>query len=319
MHRPRLRSTVLAFASASLLVLPAFAAPVELDPPDASATSNASSIVDVTVTAGVSGAPNGFTVQWMTRALFDEIGGVWPADETDPNIQTATFLGTPTLNTVDGTRTFLLNPGQVAIVQLGDIFDETGIFSADRDELHSGTEYVFRVKANGDPGVTGGGAGLLPASPYSATQIATTKPHDDLEDCVHTQGYWKNHPDKWPVNSLKLGSVIYTKAELLLIFDEPAAGNGLISMSHQLIAAKLNVLSGAVVTAVITNAIAAADAMIGPRQIPPTGTGFISPSVTSNLNDVLEQFNSDEKSHACQGITATRPTTWGQIKAIYRY
>jgi len=318
MHRPYLRSTLFAFASASLLVLPAFAAPVELDPPDASAASNACSIVDVTVTAGPSGAPNGFTIEWMTKAMFDQLGD-WPADPADPNIQSAIFLGTPTLNTVDGTRTFLLNPGDVAIVQLGDIFDETGIMSANRDELHSGTEYVFRVKANGDPGVTGGTGSLLPASPYSLTQSATTIPHDDLQDCVHTQGYWKNHPEKWPVSSLKVGTIIYTKAQLLLIFDEPAAGNGLISMSHQLITAKLNVLSGAVVTAVITNAIATADAMVGNRIIPPIGGGFISPSVTSNLNDVLEQFNSDEKSHVCQGITATRPTTWGQIKAIYRY
>jgi hypothetical protein len=317
MHRP-LRFSLPAFAGACLLVLPAFAAPVELDPPDAAASSNASSIVDLSVTAGLSGAPNGFTVEWMTRALFDQLGD-WPADPTDPNIQSAIFLGTPTLNTVDGTRTFLLNPGEIAIVQLGDIFDETGIMSENRDELRSGTEYVFRVKANGDPGVTGGTGSLLPASPYSATQSATTKPHDDLEDCVHTQGYWKNHPSKWPVSSLKLGTIIYTKAQLLLIFDEPAAGNGLISMSHQLIAAKLNVLSGAVVTAVITNAIATADAMVGNRIIPPIGSGFISPSVTSNLNDVLEQFNSDERNHACQGITPTRPNTWGQIKAIYRY
>src|SRR5439155_6140025 len=127
-----------------------------------------------------SGAPNGFTVEWMTLAQFDQLGDVWPADPADPLIQSAIFLGTPTLNTVDGTRTFLLNPGQVAIVQLGDIFDETGILSDDRNELRSGTDYVFRVKANGDPGSTAGGGGsLLPASPYSATQAATTKPHDD--------------------------------------------------------------------------------------------------------------------------------------------
>jgi hypothetical protein len=317
MHRSA-RSTLLAIASTCLLVLPALAAPVELDPPSAAASSDACSIVDVSVTAGVTGAPNGFTVQWMTRATFDQLGGAWPADESDPNIQTAMFLGTPTLNTVDGTRTFLLTPGQVAIVQLGDIFDETGIFSEDRSELGAGTAYVFRVKANGDPGISNGGSGLVSGSQYSATQFATTKSHDDLSDCVHTQGYWKNHPSKWPVSSLKLGTTIYTKADLLLIFDEPAAGNGLISMSHQLIAAKLNILSGAIAGAVITNAVATADAMIGPRIVPPIGTGFLAPAVTSNLNDVLEGFNSDEKSHNCQIITPVRPRTWGAIKEMYR-
>lgn len=318
MHRPQLRPTLLALASACLLVLPAFAAPVELDPPDANANTDATSLVNVTVTAGASGAPNGFTVEWMTQALFDQLGG-WPADETDPNIQSATFVGTPTLNTTDGTLTFLLSPYDSATVQLGDIFDETGVQSNDPNELASGTDYVFRVKANGDPGVSTPGGSLLPASPFSPTRGCRTKPHDDLDDCVHTQGWWKNHPDKWPVNSLKVGNVIYTKNQLLLIFNQPAAGNGLISLAHQLITAKLNVAAGAVVPAVITTAIAAADAMVGNRIIPPIGGGFISPSVTSNLNDVLEEFNSDERSHSCKGVTAVRPQTWGQVKAMYRY
>jgi hypothetical protein len=319
MHRPPLRPTLLALASACLLVLPAFAAPVELDPPDAAANSDATSIVNVTVTAGASGAPNGFTVEWMTQAVFDQLGDVWPDDPADPNIQSAIFVGTPTLNTQDGTVTFLLSPFDSATVQLGDIFDETGVQSNDPNELASGTSYVFRVKANGDPGVTTPGNGLLPASPYSPTRSCQTKAHDDLEDCVHTQGYWKNHPEKWPVNSLKVGNVIYTKNQMLLIFNQPAAGNGLISLAHQLITAKLNVAAGAVVPAVITTAIAAADAMVGNRIIPPIGGGFISPSVTSNLNDVLEGFNSDERSHGCQGTTPTRPHTWGEVKAMYRY
>ena len=316
MHRPMVRS-LLAFASLCLLVPAISAAPVQLDTPDAIANSNASSIVNLSVTAGASGAPNGFAVEWMTRSLFDQLGD-WPADPADPNIQSAIFLGTPTLNTVNGTRTFLLGPGQIATVQLGDIFDETGLLADNRDELRSGTEYVFRVKANGDPGITGGSGSLLPASPYGPTQSATTKSHDDQADCVHTQGYWKNHANKWPVNSLKIGNIIYTKTQLLAIFNQPAAGNGLISMTHQLIAAKLNVLSGAVVTAVITSAIATADAMIGNKIVPPIGTGFIAPGTTSNLNDVLESFNSDEKNHACQVVTPVRPRSWGELKAMYR-
>ena len=316
MHRPMVCS-LLAFASLCLLVPAVFAAPVALDAPDATAISNASSIVEVSVTAGASGALNGFTVEWMTRTLFDQLAG-WPADPADPNILSAIFLGTPTLNTVDGTRTFLLDPFQVATVQLGDIFDETGVFSDDRNELRSGTEYVFRVKANGDPGLTSGGGSLLPASPYSPTHSCTTKPHDDLADCVHTQGYWKNHLDHWPVNSLKIGNIIYTKTQLLAIFNQPAAGNGLVSLAHQLIAAKLNVTSGAVVSAVIFSAISTADVMIGNRIVPSIGTGFIAPGTTSNLNDVLESFNSDEKNHACQLVTPTHPHTWGELKAMYR-
>lgn len=321
MHRPRNVRILLACACACLLTPRAFAAPVALDPPDVTpvAVPTATSLLEMDVIAGVSGAPNGFTVQWMTRAKFDGIGDVWPADETDPIIQSASYLGFPTLNTVDGTTTFLLSPGQVAAIQVGDIFDETGVQSATPTELSQGTEYVFRVKANGDPGsVSGNGSGLLPASPYSQTMSLTTKTHDDLSDCVHTQGYWKNHPSAWPVNNVKLGNIIYTKAQLLLIFNEPAAGNGLISLAHQLIAAKLNIASGAVVSSVITAAVASADALIGSKVVPPIGAGFIDPSFTSHLNDVLEEFNSDEKNHACQNIVAAHPHTWGEIKAMYR-
>src|SRR5687767_5945628 len=57
------------------------------------------------------------------------------------------------------------------------------------------------------------------------------------EDCTFTQGFWKNHPEDWPVDELTLGNVTYSKDELLAIFGEPVSGNGLISLAHQLIAA----------------------------------------------------------------------------------
>src|SRR5437899_1307584 len=63
--------------------------------------------------------------------------------------------------------------------------------------------------------------------------------------CVFTQGYWKNHPAAWPVSSLTLGSVGYSEAQALSIFKTPVQGNGLISLAHQLMAAKLNLAAGA--------------------------------------------------------------------------
>jgi hypothetical protein len=58
--------------------------------------------------------------------------------------------------------------------------------------------------------------------------------------CVLTQGFWKNHPDDWPVDSLYIGDVLYTKAQLIAFLKKPVKGNGMISLGHQLIAAKLN-------------------------------------------------------------------------------
>jgi hypothetical protein len=236
------------------------------------------------------------------------------------------FIGFPSLNTIEGTHTFMLGPDASADIEIGDIFDETGVVSTNVDELSQGTQYVFRVKANGDEGdPTGGmgltaGSGLLPSSVYSETHYASTKPKPLTVECVFTQGYWKNHPSAWPVSGVILGSVFYTKAQLLDIFNTPAAGNGLISLAHQLTAAKLNIASGAIAPASIVAAIAAADAMIGSKIIPPIGAGFISPAVTSNLNDVLEAFNAEEGTGniKCQGQTPTQVHTWGQLKSLYR-
>src|SRR5215212_8064841 len=90
------------------------------------------------------------------------------------------------------------------------------------------------------------------------------------EECAFTQGYWKNHPEAWPVDSLELGSVTYSRDALLDIFHQPVAGNGLISLAHQLIAAKLNVANGADDDD-IGDEIAAADLLIGGRVVPPIG------------------------------------------------
>ena len=91
------------------------------------------------------------------------------------------------------------------------------------------------------------------------------------------QGYWKNNAEAWPVSSLTLGSGSYTQSELLQILNSPVAGNGLISLAHQLIAAKLNVASGANASA-IASTIAAADALIGGLVVPPVGAGSLAPS-----------------------------------------
>src|SRR3989344_377587 len=81
-----------------------------------------------------------------------------------------------------------------------------------------------------------------PTIPVTVTVTLTPSPSPTpAQNCTLTQGYWKNHPDSWPVSSLILGTTVYTKAQLLTIFGQPVAGNGLVSLAHQLIAAKLNI------------------------------------------------------------------------------
>lgn len=118
------------------------------------------------------------------------------------------------------------------------------------------------------------------------------------EGCTYTQGYWKTHgpapkgnnSNEWPVTSLTLGNVTYTEAELQAIFNQAVKGNGLVSLSHQLIAAKLNVANGADNSA-IAGTIADADALIAGLIVPPVGGDSLKSNVTSSLNDALTAFN----------------------------
>jgi cysteine-rich repeat protein len=120
-------------------------------------------------------------------------------------------------------------------------------------------------------------------------------------DCTLTQGYWKNHPNAWPVNSVQLGSVTYSKAEALQIFGRSVNGNGLVSLAHQLIATKLNVASGASNT--VVNELAQADAAIGALVVPPVGSGFLATSATAGLAQALDDYNTGATGPGhCEGV-----------------
>lgn len=108
--------------------------------------------------------------------------------------------------------------------------------------------------------------------------------------CTLTQGFWKTHPEAWPVTTLTLGTVSYSQADLLKILNQPVKGNGLVSLAHQLIAAKLNIANGASGT-VINATIASADAAIGARVVPPIGTGSLTTSSVGGLVTSLDQYN----------------------------
>jgi hypothetical protein len=101
------------------------------------------------------------------------------------------------------------------------------------------------------------------------------------------QGYWKNHPDQWPIAQVQLGNVSYNQQQLLSILNLAVRGNGLVSLAHQEIAAKLNIAKGADGSCV-QQTLAAADALIGNLVIPPVGDGFLRPS---SYERILEQYN----------------------------
>ncbi|HBL28693.1 MAG TPA: hypothetical protein DD490_17800, partial [Acidobacteria bacterium] len=59
-----------------------------------------------------------------------------------------------------------------------------------------------------------------------------------------TLGYWKTHPQAWPVANITIGGRVYTRDQAIAILSTPSRGDKSIDMFHQLVAAKLNVLIG---------------------------------------------------------------------------
>ena len=260
--------------------------------------------IDLDVTAGASGAPNGFVIQWMTKADYNAYG--WPADEYNPIANSCDFTGIPTLNTDPRSSSFDLGSNGAIKVQMGDLFDETGIYSGDYLSQLPPGDYAFRVWAEGN-GAQGSG------SVASLTFFASTS----NPEC--TQGFWKNHPEAWPPSCLPmtLGTVSYTKQNLLDIYNQPANGNGLISLAHQLITTKLNICNGSNPTNIAAT-VAAADALIGGLVVPPVGGGFLAPGTTSGLTNTLDDYNNGLIPGVIDCATRTSQSTWGHVKAMYK-
>jgi hypothetical protein len=244
--------------------------PCQLGKPAIECSTSASSNIAVDVIAGESGAPNGFIIEWMTAADFIANGNQWPDDPSE--LCEATFPNN-------------LAPNQTIEVVIGDdqLFDSFGVRSdCSGDPLLCDTAYVFRCRASGTQSCD--------ASQWGNTIACATLPCDPGHNCTYTQGYWKNHFDAWPLQSVMLGAVNYNASQLLQILNRPAQGNGLVILAHQLIAAKLNIANGADPTAVQQTVIDA-DSTIGGLTVPPIGNGYLSPSQTSQLNDTLTEYN----------------------------
>jgi hypothetical protein len=230
--------------------------------------------ITLTIRAGATGAPAGFSVQWMKAADLAAQGGVWPSDEN--SFCRASFSGVPWCSNYN-----LTPDAEVQVVISDDLIDACGASSECNTPLDCDTVYVFRAFAHAN--------NQFQRGPFSYGQCSTA-PCGGGGGCTYTQGYWKNHSDAWPVQNLTLGTINYPQVQLLQIFNQPAAGNGSISLAHQLIAAKLNIANGADPSA-IQSAISSADSLIGALVVPPIGNGFLSPDVTSTLTNALDNYN----------------------------
>ena len=238
--------------------------------------TSAASNIALAVTAGQTGTSAGFSIQWMTLADYAALGNQWPASSEVPNLQAPSFC--------KANFGYHLLPGQSITVVIGDdqLYDSLTVSSpCSGNPLLCNTAYIFRATALDS---THGGLGV------SRTIMCATLSCVGGSSCTYTQGYWRNHPDAWPVTSLTLGTVTYQAGELMAILDNPARGNGLVILAHQLIAAKLNIANGADPSAV-QQTITEADDMIGALVVPPIGDGYLAPDQTSSLTETLTEYN----------------------------
>ena len=282
----------------ALFVVPALAAPkpakTKMDTPTLACGATTQASIEVQVCAGATGAPAGFSLQWLTAEDYalgaDGLPGTaddntW-FDSADARLCKASFSGNANLSRYN------LGAGECVTVNVGEFLFDNGASSNCVAALACGTDYVYRAFAHANS--------TLQRSDFTSNLSCSTLPCvlERNDDCTLTQGYWKTHgpiptgnnSNEWAVTSLTLGTVNYTDLQIQSILDTPASGNGLISLAHQLIAAKLNVAKGADDTDAAA-AIAAADALIGALVVPPVGTGFLAPKNTSSLTSTLTNFN----------------------------
>ncbi len=247
-----------------------------LDAPSITCASSTQSSISLTITAGLSGTPAGFTVQWMTSAALAAANGVWPSSSAVGACD-ASFSGNANLS-----RYNLLSGGAVTI-EIGEILLDNGASTRCPGALECGTEYAFRVFAHSTSTVSKSGW---------ANQLCSTLSCNVAAGCVYSQGYWKNKSSQgkaspkifdalgnligyqslWPVHSLTLGTVTYSETECVAIWrTSPQGGNTYLKLAHQLMAAKLNVIKltndGVTIPQAVIDAIAAGDALIASADL----------------------------------------------------
>jgi hypothetical protein len=117
----------------------------------------------------------------------------------------------------------------------------------------------------------------------------------ELPPCTgspRTIGFWKNHPNAWPINSLTVGGITYEKDKALQILRDANAKDATKMLTAQLIAAKLNVLSGTWcgASSPIFDSMNDADTFLVAHPLGSNPTGA-DRTYALMLKDILDNFN----------------------------
>jgi len=149
------------------------------------------------------------------------------------------------------------------------------------------------------------------------------------DECTGTPGYWKNHRDMWPVDELMVGGQLFTKMELIEIFNWPANQFKQIKLFHHLVAAKLNFIKGATYEG-IEDAISAADDFLAMYPLGSeidntarkTIDGLKAPLEMFNesapCGETIDSYDSPVIMFGASPDDEKDEKSWGGIKNIYK-
>jgi hypothetical protein len=202
--------------------------------------------------------------------------------------------------------------------------DATCGFSAGTSQNSVATLNLGALASNGGPTQTialGPASAAIDQIPDGTSGCGTTVPDDQRgvarpqngmcdigafevvpAPCPKGQGFWKNAPDAWPVDSLTLGSETYTEEELIALLEMNNKKDASLILADQLIAAKLNVLMGSAEPSGVSDAIAQADTLLsglsgklpyGVRSKTALGQMMVA------LGATLESYNQDVLTPIC--------------------
>jgi 6-phosphogluconolactonase (cycloisomerase 2 family) len=171
--------------------------------------------------------------------------------------------------------------------------DPSGRFLYTSNFTLSGTVTAYSIGATGTLTLIGTvSAGSLPAS------VAITP---KAPACPLGQGFWKNHPEDWPVTTLTIGGTAYTEAQLATVLKTKTKGDAVLILTRELIAAELNIANGSngsSVTAVIAdaNSLLAGINLLAPKDVD-TNTVLGQKMVAAAA--ILESFNEGNLTPNC--------------------
>jgi hypothetical protein len=109
-----------------------------------------------------------------------------------------------------------------------------------------------------------------------------------------TLGYWKNHPEAWPVQQITVGGVTYSKSQAIGILGTSSRGDKTYDLFKQLVPAKLNVLIGNP-SSCVDATIASADSWLVSHPLGSNVRGGSSAWSTGGpLHQTLDDYNNGE-------------------------